>query len=237
VNTFRWDKQLDRATLGAQKTILVIDDDVECAAGLLQILNEEGFVAVFASDGNEAWDKIVSESPEVLLVDWNLPGCDGLQLLKKMRSDPAHRDRYAIMVTARMERSDIVAGMEAGADDYLTKPFNNDELLARIRVGLRTRELERELTDQARRTTIREMAGSVAHEIGNPLTAAKLLCQKIEARISATHSPEVEGDLQALTQEIRRIEQLVRRAQSMTHVRTKPYAGGLQIIDLKSPEE
>jgi phosphoserine phosphatase RsbU/P len=223
--------------LKQQRTILVIDDDIEYAAGLLQMLKEEGFAVVFSADGHEAWGKIVSEKPEVILVDWSLPGLDGLHLLRKLRSDSAHRDRYAIMVTARTERSDIVTGMEAGADDYLTKPFNNDELLARIKVGLRTRELERELTDQARSRTVREMAGSVAHEIGNPLTAAKLLCQKIQTRLATTHSPEIKRDIQALTDEIRRIEMLVRKAQSITHVRSKPYAGDLQIIDLEAPEE
>jgi sigma-B regulation protein RsbU (phosphoserine phosphatase) len=127
--------------------------------------------------------------------------------------------------------------MEAGADDYLTKPFNNEELLARIRVGMRTRQLERELTDQARRSTVKEMAGSVAHEIGNPLAAVKLLCQKILTRLDASRNSEIRRDVQALNEEIRRIEMLVRRAQSITHVRSKPYAGDLRIIDLDAPEE
>ncbi len=218
-------------------SVLIIDDDADFLASMQGLLTPLGFQVLTAPDGAAALALLHQHMPDVLLVDWNLPDTDGLQLIKTLRNDPLHRDCYAIMVTARSDRADMVKGMDEGANDYLAKPFNNDELLVRIRVGVRTRRLERELAEQVRRATVLEMAGSVAHEIGNPLAAAKLLHQKIslDARLS-THA-DLLRDLSDLALELRRIEDLVRKAQMVTRVRSKPYAGNIQIIDLGAGEE
>jgi sigma-B regulation protein RsbU (phosphoserine phosphatase) len=171
----------------------------------------------------------------VLLVDWNLPGQDGVAFIRRLRADEAHRHRYAVMVSARSDRSDLIAGMEAGADDYLTKPFDNEELLARVRVGVRTRALEKELTEQVRRATVLEMAGSLAHEIGNPLASAMLILQRLQSTSAAGMGPEAAQDLRELASQLRRIEILVRRAQALTRVDSKSYAADLRIIDLDTP--
>jgi sigma-B regulation protein RsbU (phosphoserine phosphatase) len=211
--------------------LLVIDDDTDFVSGMVALLEGRGYRVFTAADGDTAWELIQTGKPEVVLVDWNMPGLDGLQLIRRMRAEEAHRGRYAIMVTARSGRGDIITGMDAGANDYLTKPFDNDELLARIKVGIRTCLLERELAEQVRRATVLEMAGSVAHEIGNPLAGAKLLQLKILNRPEVQALPEVRRDLEDLGSELHRIELLVRKAQHISRVRSKPYAGDLRIID------
>jgi sigma-B regulation protein RsbU (phosphoserine phosphatase) len=168
----------------------------------------------------------------VILVDWNMPKADGIKLLEQLRADNDFRDVYAIMVTARSEQSDIVEGIRAGADDYLTKPFDNEELVARVRVGLRTRGLQRELSAHVRRSTVLEMAGSIAHEIGNPLTAARLLQERLGNSPQLQQYPDLLKELAELGSELKRIEDLVRKAQSITSVRVIPYAGDINIIDL-----
>jgi DNA-binding response OmpR family regulator len=211
--------------------LLVIDDDTDYVSGMIALLEGQGYRVFSAVDGDTAWKLLETEKPEVVLVDWNMPGLDGLQLIRRMRAQESHRGRYAIMVTARSGRTDIITGMEAGANDYLTKPFNNEELLARIQVGIRTRALERELAEQVRRATILEMAGSVAHEIGNPLAGAKLLHLKLLNHPQVQALPDVRRDLDDLGSELHRIELLVRKAQNITRVRSKAYAGDLRIID------
>ena len=215
-----------------QGSILVIDDDPDFLTGMVALLRAEGYTVFTAPDCVAAWDALVQQKPEVLILDWNLPGSDGLSLLRQMRSSPDHKNRYTIMVTARSGRGDLVRGIHEGADDYLTKPFDNAELIARIGVGFRTRRLERELAEQIRKATVLEMAGTVAHEIGNPLAAAKLLQQRIASRIDPENNPELAQELIALGAELHRIEGLVRKAQSLSRVRSKPYADDLQIIDL-----
>jgi DNA-binding response OmpR family regulator len=124
--------------------------------------------------------------------------------------------------------------MSAGADDYVRKPFDHDELLARVRVGVRTRFLQRELAERVRLTTVLEMAGSVAHEIGNPLTAASLLVTSLRQNARITSDPAASQDLASLSSELERIEALVRRAQSITAASSSPYVDHLSIIQLRT---
>jgi DNA-binding response OmpR family regulator len=213
-------------------SILVIDDDPDFVTVMIALLRAEGYVVHTAPDCAVAWELVVEEKPDIVIVDWNLPGSDGISLLRRMRSSPEHKNRYAIMVTGRSDQGDIVRGIHEGADDYLTKPFDNAELLARIGVGVRTRMLERELEERIRKATVLEMAGAVAHEIGNPLTAAKLLQQRISLRVDAADAPELARELAALGAELHRIESLVRKIQSLSNIHSKPYANDLQIIDI-----
>jgi DNA-binding response OmpR family regulator len=217
-------------------TILVIDDDEDFVSGMAALLTAEGHRVISAADCDAAWELVTTRDPDILLVDWNLPVSDGLSFVRRLRASPEHRGRYAIMVTARSEQRDIVRGIAGGADDYLTKPFDNAELLARIGVGLRTRSLERELAEQIRKTTVLEMAGAIAHEIGNPLAAATMLHQRMALRIEAGATPELARELQALGGELRRIELLVRKAQSLTRVQSIPYAADLRIIDIHADD-
>jgi|WetSurMetagenome_2_1015567.scaffolds.fasta_scaffold31985_2 DNA-binding response OmpR family regulator len=215
-----------------QGSILVIDDDPDFLTGMVALLRAEGYTVFTAPECTAAWDVLGEKKPEVLILDWNLPGTDGLSLLRQMRASEDHKHRYTIMVTARSGRGDLVRGIHEGADDYLTKPFDNEELIARIGVGFRTRRLERELAEQIRKATVLEMAGTVAHEIGNPLAAAKLLQERIASRLSSGDMGELRRELTALGVELQRIEALVRKAQSLTRVHSKPYAADLRIIDI-----
>ncbi len=219
-----------------QQSILVVDDDPDFLTGVVALLRAEGHAVFTATNCTKAWDVMVAQGPEVLILDWNLPGSDGISLLRRMRSSPEHKNRYTIMVTARSGRADIVRGIREGADDYLTKPFDNAELVARIGVGFRTRALERELAEQIRKTTVLEMAGAVAHEIGNPLAAAKLLQEHSLLLANRENLPELVRDLAAMGSELLRIESLIRKAQSLTRVNSKSYAADLHIIDIHTED-
>jgi two-component system response regulator MprA len=119
--------------------VLVVDDDEEIRASLRRGLSFEGFRVSLAGDGEEALRRVEAEPPDLIVLDIMMPGLDGLEVVRRLR---AAGDRSPIiMLTARDAVPDRVAGLETGADDYLVKPFAFSELLARIRVRLRHREL------------------------------------------------------------------------------------------------
>jgi sigma-B regulation protein RsbU (phosphoserine phosphatase) len=119
--------------------ILIADDDRTSTLLLGRTLELWGFEVVLAHDGSTAWGHIAGDVPPALaIVDWEMPGVDGIELCRRIRATPLRSPVYVILLTARTSRQDLVAGLDAGADDYLTKPFHPDELRARIRVGQRT---------------------------------------------------------------------------------------------------
>ena len=118
--------------------ILVVEDEANIADFIVRGLREEGFTVERAADGDEGWHYLQTGAWDIVLLDWWLPGADGLSLLRRFRQ--TDRQTPVIFLTARDAVSDRVRGLDNGADDYLCKPFAFDELLARIRVLLRRQE-------------------------------------------------------------------------------------------------
>lgn len=118
--------------------ILLIEDEAEIADFLVRGLREEGYTVEHATDGHGGWHALQSGPWDVVLLDWWLPGADGLTLLRRFRQ--ADRDTPVLFLTARDAVSDRVRGLDSGADDYLCKPFAFEELLARVRAMSRRRE-------------------------------------------------------------------------------------------------
>jgi two-component system copper resistance phosphate regulon response regulator CusR len=121
--------------------ILVIEDEQEIADFVIRGLREEGFVVEHASDGEAAWHAMQKGSWDVILLDWWLPGPDGLTLLRRFRQ--AGDETPILFLTARDAVSDLVKGLDSGADDYVCKPFIFEELLARVRALGRRRSAEK----------------------------------------------------------------------------------------------
>ena len=120
-------------------TILVVEDEPAIAELIAVNLRHSGFVPVLAEDGESAQRALDAALPDAILLDWMLPGQSGLQLARQWRADRRTQAIPILMLTARGDEPDKVAGLDAGADDYITKPFSTQELLARIRAVLRRR--------------------------------------------------------------------------------------------------
>ena len=117
--------------------ILVVDDDVALAEMIGIVLEAEGFAIATCSDGSGALAAFRASNPDLILLDLMLPGLDGIEVCRQIRRES---DVPIVMLTARTDTSDVVAGLEAGADDYVAKPFKPKELVARIRARLRGRD-------------------------------------------------------------------------------------------------
>lgn len=120
-------------------TILVVEDEPAIAELVAVNLSFAGYKVLRAADTIQAENLIRAKQPNLILLDWMLPGSSGVQFAKKLRADDRTRDIPIIMLTARSEESDKVEGLENGADDYMTKPFSPKELMARIKAVMRRR--------------------------------------------------------------------------------------------------
>jgi two-component system phosphate regulon response regulator PhoB len=124
-------------TGAAHPLVLVVEDEAALATMLRYNLEKQGFRVEEAGDGQEALLRLSETQPDIVLLDWMLPGLSGIEVCRQIRRRPATRDLPVIMVTARTEEQDSVRGLNTGADDYITKPFNMEALLARMRALLR----------------------------------------------------------------------------------------------------
>jgi two-component system copper resistance phosphate regulon response regulator CusR len=146
--------------------LLIVEDEPDLADFLVRGLREEGFLVEHAADGESAWDVVQSGTCDLIVLDWWLPGVDGLTLLRRLRQSGGSAP--ILFLTARDAVADRVRGLDSGADDYLCKPFAFDELLARIRALVRRRDRLPELTIARGDVTI-DLAAGRARRAGHPL--------------------------------------------------------------------
>jgi two-component system, HptB-dependent secretion and biofilm response regulator len=130
--------------------LLIAEDSLSLRMMLKVVVNQWGFDPVLAEDGQEAWEILNGVSPpRLVLLDWEMPKMDGLEVCQRVRAIEAEDPPYILLLTARSDTADIVSGLEAGANDYIAKPFENAELQARLQVGKRVLDLQNKL-NQAR---------------------------------------------------------------------------------------
>ncbi len=125
--------------------ILVIDDSMVVRELIAQYLEDGGYILETAANGEAAWAAICQSPPDLIISDWSMPGLSGIELCRRVKSDPSLQHIYFLMLTAREDASDRVLGLDTGADEFISKPINAEELRARIRAALRVRQLTRSL--------------------------------------------------------------------------------------------
>jgi len=128
---------------------LVADDDPVTTTVLARVLHRLGLEVVSADDGTSAWRVLeAGPAPELAIIDWTMPGIDGVEICRRIRRNPALAAMYVLLLTGRDSRTDLVAGLDAGADDYMIKPIDTEELRARVQVGVRIAKLQGRLAGQ-----------------------------------------------------------------------------------------
>jgi len=137
-------------------TVLAVDDSAVYRKMVEHSLSREQYRVLFAKDGREALDLFAKHQPAVVISDWDMPHIGGLELCRRIRRNFRDPHSHLILLTGNTEKEQVVEGLAAGADDYLTKPFNPGELVARVEVGRRIVELHREI--QAKNRLLEEMA-------------------------------------------------------------------------------
>ena len=148
---------------------LIADDDRIAAVAVSRSMSNWGFETTVVHDGLAAWDQLNAEDPPSLaIVDWEMPGLEGPELCRKVRSDATRAHLYIVLLTARNSSTDLVAGLEAGADDYLIKPVDLNELRARVQVGVRVVSLQARLAELRVPTYLFRQGQSLADALAKP---------------------------------------------------------------------
>ncbi|MGE5795663.1 MAG: response regulator transcription factor [Ignavibacteria bacterium] len=166
------------------KKILVIDDLPENVFMLQDRLENEGYEVITAYDGKSGIDKALSDLPDLVLLDVMMPGLTGLEVCTTLVSNPATSNIPIILVTAKAGAEDTKEGLEAGAYDYVKKPFNRIELLARVNSALKLSEATKRLVDSEKRNTFAATVVTANHKIKQPLTLMSLSLAAIKRELN-----------------------------------------------------
>jgi len=162
--------------------ILIADDDAIMRALSLSGLTRLGYQVEVATNGDEAWAALQQpQAPELAILDWQMPGMTGIEICRKLRERRDCAYVYVILLTGKHTLKDLVAGMEAGADDYMTKPFKPAELTARVRSGQRVLDLQRELL--AAQAQLRVLAN---HDSLTSLWNRRMILARLQEELART---------------------------------------------------
>ena len=212
--------------------ILAADDDPVSRTVLGGLLQKAGHEALLCADGQEALEALRGrEAPDLALLNWMMPGLTGLEVCQEVRGGSQSNLPYILFVTGRDRKEDVIKGLKAGGDDYVTKPFDPDELLARVGVGIRVVELQQRLLDAERAKVLLETAGAAAHEINQPLTVLTGTLQLMQEGLRG--APPTKDSLKACLSATDRIAEIVRKMREARRYATRPYVRGVEIVDFE----
>ena len=158
--------------------ILIADDNAAARKMISQYLKKKGYNVFEASNGIETFTSIIDHPINIAIIDWVLPGMDGIDVCRKIREKHKKGYVFIIMLTAKEEKKDLIEGFEAGVDEYIMKPVNLLELIARVKVGTRIVQLERKLIEKQRELISNnemknKFIGIVAHDLRNPVISIR----------------------------------------------------------------
>jgi diguanylate cyclase (GGDEF)-like protein len=164
--------------------ILLAEDDAISRRMVTAALTRWGYEVISCSDGEEAWRLLQEENaPRLAILDWMMPGLDGLEICRRVRSRETSPYTYIIMLTVKSRKQDLIEGLDVGADDYVSKPFNAQELKVRIRAGRRIVELQEQLRQQAAHDPLTGILNhnSIIEVLGKELSRARRDGKRIAA--------------------------------------------------------
>jgi DNA-binding response OmpR family regulator len=217
--------------------VLFADDDAIARRLMAAVFADLDYEATIAEDGIQAWEEFQRAPTPLVILDINMPGLDGLEVCRRIRGHGVGNEAFVLIVTARDGREDLVSVLEAGADDYVTKPSSPENLRARLEIAKRRialddkrRNAEAELARARWLAGIGETTIAIEHEINNPLSA--LLGHAELLMMDSSASPEQKEQLRVIQEQASRIAEVVRRLARLKNPQSIEYLAGSRMIDL-----
>ncbi len=221
------------------KKILVIDDLPENVFLLQDRLESEGYEVITAYEGKSGLNKAISEQPDLILLDIMMPDITGLDVCKKLVSNEETAHIPIILVTAKIEAEDTKEGLEAGAFDYIKKPFNRVELLARVKSALKLSDARKQLIEAERSKLFAATVVTANHKIKQPLTLMSLSAAAIKREISkeAISTEAINKRLDYITTAIKEINNILNQLHTIKKPVLSDYVKNIKMIDVDKNEE
>jgi DNA-binding response OmpR family regulator len=210
--------------------VLVIDDSMTVQALIADILKSQ-YELNFQDNGLSGINAAQTISPDLILLDIHMPGIDGFEVCKILKNSESCRDIPIIFLTSLASELEKVKGFQAGADDYVVKPFYRQELLARIKAHLAIRNSKFQALRLERLTVFKEMAVAISHEINNPLTTIYTFLHILQNELSDP-SDSTKTALAGISEEIDRIHQITSKLADSSKANTVKYSKDISMIDL-----
>lgn len=219
--------------------ILIIDDLHENVFILQNRLEKENYEIISANDGETGIEKAKKELPDLILLDIMMPGKNGLQVCKELLEEETTKDIPIIMVTAKVAADDIKIGLEAGAFDYIKKPFNKTELMARVKTALKYSEARKATLDLEKRNMFAATVVTANHKIRQPLTLLNLTSAAIKRELEKDEiSKEVVlKKINFLEIAVKEINEVLKQLQNIKDPVFSEYANDIQMIDVDNGNE
>lgn len=212
--------------------ILIVEDEPDTLFILTKLLEKNNYQVLSARNGKEALEVIEGFDPQVVLADWTMPEMDGIELCNRLKSTEKYKLVYYIILTARTSLRDRVKGLDIGADDFLLKPTENQELLARIRSGVRINKLQHELKNIEHSKALIEMACTVGHKMNNPLSSLIMSLKNVEDELREKNKGEFDEDFAVINESIERIKLLVNNLTKLENPETVNYSDENKMLKL-----
>jgi sigma-B regulation protein RsbU (phosphoserine phosphatase) len=213
--------------------VLIVEDEKDTRFILEKLLSRNNYEVEVAVDGQNALEVLKTFTPKVILADWTMPVLDGLALCNVLKADDKYKLTYFIILTARASLKDRIMGLDVGADDFLVKPVENQELLARIRSGIRIYNLQNEVRNIEHSKALIEMACTIGHKINNPLSSLILSFKNIEHELGKTEKNSLTEDLSNINQSIERIKTFVNELTHLQNPEVVNYSEESKMIKTK----
>jgi two-component system, NtrC family, sensor kinase len=220
--------------------VLLADDDPTMRLLLSTMLEQGGHVVTTAAaDGQAALESYIATPAPLLILDWEMPRMDGLELCRRIRATERGDEAFILVITARDKTEDLTAVLDAGADDYMSKPVTPDNLTARVRIAERMiavnsarRTAETQLRKAQYLAGIGETSLALQHEINNPLAALLSNTSLIEAGMVT--EAEMGESLATISQMAKRIADVVKKLRQLNNPTSVEYLGNARMIDINS---
>ena len=217
--------------------ILLADDDVAMNELLAAVLGALGHAVESFEDGAAVWAAFQAAPAPLMVLDWEMPHLDGLEVCRRIRAHPEGVDTYLLMITARSKQADLEEVLNAGADDYMPKPVSPQDVAARLRIAEKRietatarRRAEEELRKARYLAGVGEISLALQHEINNPLAA--LLTNAALITGGMLKPEEIPESLRTIEAQAQRIADVLKRLRNIEQPRSVEYARGQRMVDL-----
>jgi len=216
-----------------KEKVLVVEDDDDTRYILERLLQKNDFDVKTAPNGNDALNLLGTFNPKVILADWTMPQMDGLEFCNMVKGQDKFKSIYFILLTARVSLKDRIAGLDIGADDFLVKPIENQELIARIKSGIRVYNLQDEFKDIEHNKALLEMACTIGHQINNPLSSLMLSLTNVKNDIDKKTMERLGDDFYLMDRSIARIKEFIDTLIRMQNPEIISYANDGKMLKIK----